>query len=416
MTGSAVPDAADALYAPLAAPAAWARSGAERVISPVVDDDDPAWVGMTARGALLAAAHESGALDGLYPGDAALATALLGGTASLAAIEPPARAHVAALHEALEMAAGATADDLSSPAWIRRLHHVACRPQLTHAVHGDHGPEAHVLATGDYKHHPNHERDATGAVVPHAPVGLLHEEMQRFARFAGSEHFASLDPIGRAAYAHHAITHVAPFADGNGRVARILASAHLLRAASIPFLVFERDAPSYAAACQGPPPALPGFVTGRAAALVVLLGELRATARTSPDQAAALGRWEQRSAAAGVLASNLPAAVEAALHRHRRRPDLGFLSDLSDATAGPSPVGVTIVVRGIDVDETVRVDAHPLLDDGTIVLRAEHAQLRLALQPGELVPAMDPAASARLDTWLDRAMSTFALRVAAALE
>ena len=51
--------------------------------------------------------------------------------------------------------------------------------------------------------------------------------------------FAGLHPVVQAAYLLHALDHVQPFADGNGRVGRALAGGCLLRAAGIPYLVLD---------------------------------------------------------------------------------------------------------------------------------------------------------------------------------
>jgi hypothetical protein len=369
---------------------------------------------MVARGALLAAAHQSGALDGVHDGDRTVALALLSGVASPAAVADDARPHVGANYRALLLAQAATDADLASPAWMRRVHEVACRPQLSHPVRGEAGIQDHVLAAGDFKHHPNHARTASGAWVAHAPLRLLGEEMGRLADTAGSPEFAALPRVARAAYVLHALTHVAPFADGNGRVARVLAGAHVLAATGVPLLVFADDATTYdnalAAVGAGDPAVLVAFVDRCSRDLVDRLDGLWATARSAPEQAAALDRWRRRAGAGSALAAMLPAAVERALGRHRRRSDLGWLSPLGDATVAADLV---IDVPPTAVGEILVVDAHPLDDDGVLLLRATHAQLRLALHPEEVAAG---GLEARLDPWLDRVVSVLALRVAAELE
>lgn len=49
----------------------------------------------------------------------------------------------------------------------------------------------------------------------------------------------------QAAYSHHALTAVHPFADGNGRVARLVASIWLLRRVSVPLWVETTDRDRY---------------------------------------------------------------------------------------------------------------------------------------------------------------------------
>jgi Fic/DOC family protein len=391
MTESALSDEADAFYQPLGDLAAW--------IAVAV----PAWslfVGpgeMVVQGALLAAAHESAALDGVIEPDPPRARALLRGTLTLSSVDEEVRAHVKANYDALRLAQAATDEDLHSEAWLRRLHGVACRPQLTHPVRGETGVHDHVLATGDYKHHPNHALTPSGRWIAHAPVALLRDEMARLFQLLASPTFAGLHPFVRAAFAHHAVAHVAPFADGNGRVARALASAHLLRATSLPFLVFSGEATA-----DDDPAGQVAFVARSVAALAELIA-------AEPPDPAAVRRWDARTQAALAVESLLPAAVERALARHGRRVDLGWLSPLTDVVVSSSPVTITVPSAG--VAEVLPVDAQPVLDDNVVVLRAEEAQLRLDVRPDEVGDLAE-----RLDPWLDRVVSVLALRVAAELE
>jgi Fic/DOC family len=396
MTESALSDEADALYRPLGDVAPWAA-----VAVPASPPAAPPGQ-MAVQGSLLAAAHESAALDGVIEPDPVRARALLRGTVTLSSVSDEVRAHVKANYDALRLAQVATAEDLRSEAWLRRLHEVACRPQLTHPVRGETGVHDHVLATGDYKHHPNHVPTASGGWVAHAPVALLRDEMRRLFELLAGPTFAGLHPFVRAAFAHHAVAHVAPFADGNGRVARALASAHLLRATSLPFLVWTDEAAAYDEAVAGDAAAQVRFVAGRSAALADLVG----TGQADPS---AVDRWEARADAARAVESMLPAAVEGALARHGRRTDLGWLSPLTDAVVTSSPVTITVPTAG--VAEALPVDAQPVLDDGVVVLRAEEAQLRLEIHPGDV-----DELTGRLDPWLDRVVSVLALRVAAELE
>lgn len=426
MTESALSDEADALYRPLAGLDRWASASASAAALaavpaavPGIDwPDDPAWTAMLRRGALLAAAHESAALDEMFPGDRPLAMSLLAGVSSLAdVVGDERRSHVQANYEALLVAAAARDDDLASEAWLRRVHAVACRPQRTHPVRTDLGVQDHVLAAGDYKHHPNHVRTA-GGWAAHAPVRVLRDEMARFSAAVAGPDFAALSPIARAAYTLHALTHVAPFADGNGRLARAVASGHLSRTMSLPFLVFADEAGGYEAALAAGPEGLVDFVGESAARLVQILAGLHAG--PSPERVAALDRWRHRSDAAATLALALPDAVEQALTRHRRRTDLGWLAPLTDASVEPPspdrPSSLRVGVRPRGVDEELAVDGHPLVDDGVIVVHAAQAQLRITAAPEDLVPAVSPAFAAALARWLDRVVSTLALRVAAETE
>jgi hypothetical protein len=321
---------------------------------------------MATRGAVLAAAYQSAAIDGVVPVDSDTARSLVRGAASLASLDAEARAHVRANLDALELARQAAV----SEATIRRIHDVACRPQLTHQVIVDGGVQDHVMAPGDYKHHPNHLRLDGGGWKVTAPVALVGPEMARLVELAASPEFAGLHPVVQAGWLHDAVLHVQPFADGNGRVARALAGGVLLRAAWVPLVVFDGDLD----------------VLGAVVALVDLM---------AATDAGALDAWRARSAAAEELRRQVAPALDAAL----RRPDPARRADVSGAT-----VGTDLVVRvpGAGVEEILTVDAHPL-DDGPVSVTAREAGLRLVA--GEAV-----------EPWADRVAAVLALRVAAETE
>jgi len=325
-------------------------------------EDDPDRAAMATRGAMLAAAYQSAAFDGVVPVEDDLARSLVRGGASLASLDGERRAHVRANLDALELAR----DTGVSEATIRAIHAEACRPQLTHQVLVEGQLQDHVMAPGDYKHHPNHIRLDAGGWRATAPVARVRPEMARVVELA-----TGLHPVTQARWLHDALLHVQPFADGNGRVARALAGGVLLRAASVPLVVFgDGDID------------LVGAVVG--------LVELMASA-----DRAALQAWRARSAAAEDLRRRLVPALEKALGR----PGAARRADVSGAT-----VGTDLVVRvpGVGVGEVLTIDAHPL-DDGPVSVTAREAALRLA-------------AGQPVEPWVERVVSVLALRVAAEKE
>lgn len=139
----------------------------------------------------------------------------------------------------------ATGQRKLTEAWIRELHHVICNSQKTYSVITPQGPQERPLPLGDYKRHPNHVIQANGDVHSHAPVDMVGAEMHRLMEELASSSFESIHPILQAAFSHYAIVNIHPFSDGNGRVARALASVFLYRAVSIPFLVLAEDRDEY---------------------------------------------------------------------------------------------------------------------------------------------------------------------------
>jgi hypothetical protein len=130
-------------------------------------------------------------------------------------------------------------------AWIRKLHAEVCSSQDTYKVLTEIGWQEQPLPKGDYKHLPNHIVQADGTIHAHAPVDMTPTEMYRFCLELRSDAFLAAHPILQAAYAHYAFVVIHPFADGNGRVARALASVFTYRSQSIPLLVLVDNRKEY---------------------------------------------------------------------------------------------------------------------------------------------------------------------------
>ncbi len=92
---------------------------------------------------------------------------------------------------------------------------------------------------------PNHVRTRKGTNHSYAPVDVTPAEMARLTAELRTEAFLSAHPIVQAAYAHYSLVVVHPFADGNGRVARALASAFTYRAISMPIVILSEQRDSY---------------------------------------------------------------------------------------------------------------------------------------------------------------------------
>lgn len=199
--------------------------------------------------AVRAAATDTGAIEGLYTVDRGFTMSVAEQAANWEAlvrdekggdVADLVRAQFDTYELVLDAATGRTP---VSEAWIRRLHEEICRPQRTYLVHTPIGQREQPLSKGKYKDHPNHVRLPDDSYLAFAPVSDTPTEMTRLVEELRSGDAESAHPVVQAAYAHHALTAIHPFADGNGRVARALASLYLFRAASIPLLVFadQRD-------------------------------------------------------------------------------------------------------------------------------------------------------------------------------
>jgi hypothetical protein len=220
------------------------------------------------------AAVDTGAIEGLYTVDrgftmsvAASAAAL--DNAHLVVGDDVARAikdAVAGYEFVLDVA---TKQREASEIWIKELHQVLCASQETYRVLTDNGPEERPLIKGAYKELPNSPVNLeTGVVHSYAPPLDTPVEMGRLIEELRSEAFSSAHPIMQAAYAHYAFVCIHPFPDGNGRVARALASTYLYRHPGVPLVIFADQKGAYIdaleAADRGEVEPLVGFVRERA--------------------------------------------------------------------------------------------------------------------------------------------------------
>lgn len=196
------------------------------------------------------ASIDTGAIEGLYAVERGF-TMTVASMASAWQAEiqqekgPEVAALVAAQHAGYDMAFDAATSSIEiSEAWIRRMHEVVCGPQETFDVRTVAGPQLQTLPKGEYKQAPNHVQLADGSAHAYAPVDATPIEMHRLVSEVRSPAFATAHPVLQASYAHYALACVHPFADGNGRVARTLASVYTFRAVSLPFVIFvdQKDA------------------------------------------------------------------------------------------------------------------------------------------------------------------------------
>jgi Fic family protein len=174
-------------------------------------------------------------------------------------------------------------------AYVRHLHEKLCAAQETYDVDVAGSKQARPLPLGVYKALPNHVLLPDGTVRPYAPPMETPAEMQRLFVELNSAAFADAHPIIQAAYAHHALSAIHPFTDGNGRTARALASIFIYRAVRVPLMVLldHRDAYFNAllAADQGHRQVFVDFVGARCfEALRLIRHSLQIAASPSPEE------------------------------------------------------------------------------------------------------------------------------------
>jgi Fic family protein len=106
-----------------------------------------------------------------------------------------------------------------------------------------------ALIKGGYKTQPNNPRRHDGALHTYCPPELTKEEMENLVQMyrAADDVYP---PEMKSAWLHHRFTQIHPFQDGNGRVARALASLVFLRAGLFPLVVRESDRREYIGALE----------------------------------------------------------------------------------------------------------------------------------------------------------------------
>lgn len=125
--------------------------------------------------------------------------------------------------------------------YIKQLHQVFTRHQETvEAVNGLGRKVETALLRGDWKRWPHDPKRPDGIVHHYSPPEQVASEMDRLIEFHTTHIDHGVTPEVEAAWLHHRFTQIHPFQDGNGRVARALASLIFLRAGWFP-LVINRD-------------------------------------------------------------------------------------------------------------------------------------------------------------------------------
>ncbi len=129
---------------------------------------------------------------------------------------------------------------------IKELHAALLRYQ-THGVVFDQfdRPFEKELEKGRYKTMPNNPRTTDGSVHEYCPPEHVASEMDRLITLHDEHDRKGVRPEVEAAWLHHAFTQIHPFQDGNGRVARALASLVFIKARFFPLVVTRDDREKY---------------------------------------------------------------------------------------------------------------------------------------------------------------------------
>jgi Fic family protein len=128
---------------------------------------------------------------------------------------------------------------LLSTSYIKELHALFTNHQTTTEAVDQFGRTRKVeLIRGDWKKLPNNPSRSNGTIFEYCPPEHVASEMDRLIQMH-LEH-GDVPAEIEAAWLHHRFSQIHPFQDGNGRVARALASLVFIRAGWFP-LVVDRD-------------------------------------------------------------------------------------------------------------------------------------------------------------------------------
>lgn len=140
---------------------------------------------------------------------------------------------------------------LVSTSYIKELHAALLRNVDTHIVVDQFGKTFETpLEKGLYKTVPNSPTRQDGLLHQYCPPEHVASEMDELIRMHREHDSPTIPPEVSAAWLHHRFTQIHPFSDGNGRVARAIASLVFIKAGWFPLIVRREDRVRYITALE----------------------------------------------------------------------------------------------------------------------------------------------------------------------
>ncbi|MDR1014303.1 MAG: Fic family protein [Coriobacteriales bacterium] len=329
-------------------------------------------------------------------------------------------------------------------AWIRELHAILTAHQETYTVHSFLKNQLQTrqasLPHGEYRQFPNNPTNVTtGKPHGYAPPESTQMEMTRFVDELQSEDFLTAHPVVQAAYAHYAYVCIHPFADGNGRVARALASVYLYRTPGVPLVVFadqrDRYIDTLEAADKGGHEAFVAFIAERVIDAIGLveqsmgsagnaardaLEQLHGAQDSEPTQELLLAAARLREAAMAILRQTVedfafPSWVQAAVNRY-----------VSVSEIMPDGYGVGDTDSGFDLNGRVSPHISDTLwwpfaigistgsERPNLLVASNMTDIVLDAWTREIAPVVTTALNLRIDAWAQGVVEAFACALAEA--
>lgn len=133
-----------------------------------------------------------------------------------------------------------------SVSYVKQLHQAITSQQDSVQAYSETTGWMEVqLIRGDWKKLPNNPTRPNGQVHYYAPPEQVASEMDSLIALHQEHLRQGVPPEVEAAWLHHRFTQIHPFQDGNGRVARSLATLIFLRAGWFPLVVTRDDRADY---------------------------------------------------------------------------------------------------------------------------------------------------------------------------
>ena len=136
-----------------------------------------------------------------------------------------------------------------SVGYVKELHAEMLRTQKTVAGVDQFGNKTHIpMNHGLFKKRPNSPFTPEGTLHEYCPWEQVGSEMDRLIKMHKT-HLAH-PPLAQTAWLHHRFVQIHPFEDGNGRIARCLATLVFIRAKWFPLVVPNEERDDYLDALQ----------------------------------------------------------------------------------------------------------------------------------------------------------------------
>lgn len=130
--------------------------------------------------------------------------------------------------------------------FILELHHLITQHQDTTEAIDSLGNVVNVaLLKGQFKKHDNNPQRSDGTKFLYCPPIHVDSEIDKLISLYNELESKNVKPVVISAWFHHAFTQIHPFQDGNGRLARLLASLILIKHGYFPFTVRSIEKKKY---------------------------------------------------------------------------------------------------------------------------------------------------------------------------